>query len=300
MKILNGKYYLNYNQYFKYIKQHLKGYAFIDDNSDSKHIPYRKYTDFDEYLDFDIKNRFNNYFNIRILAYFDIKKRPNDNAEENFNYKYICDKIFGGDNFMNMLGDPNDKMSKYLYKKIISIIDNISKSKEAINKKFEFSSFFKLDYSNLYELLSCIEEEKKSFFDILNNNAFFIEQTSNVFHRILSRLSDDKNIEKKDEKKIEYITDKIFEFFKMENEDKYLSELLEFNKKEFFNSFINKIKQMKDKDKESIKKQYELFLKIEDKTHYVHFYIKTIEIFFENNEEYFYNCLSCNKNLFKD
>ena len=300
LKILNGKYYLNYNQYFKYIKQHLKGYAFIDDNSDSKHIPYRKYTDFDEYLDFDIKNRFNNYFNIRILAYFDIKKRPNDNAEENFNYKYICDKIFGGDNFMNMLGDPNDKMSKYLYKKIISIIDNISKSKEAINKKFEFSSFFKLDYSNLYELLSCIEEEKKSFFDILNNNAFFIEQTSNVFHRILSRLSDDKNIEKKDEKKIEYITDKIFEFFKMENEDKYLSELLEFNKKEFFNSFINKIKQMKDKDKESIKKQYELFLKIEDKTHYVHFYIKTIEIFFENNEEYFYNCLSCNKNLFED
>jgi hypothetical protein len=57
---------------------------------------------------------------------------------------------------------------------------------------------------------------------------------------------------------------------------------------------------MKDKDKESIKKQYELFLKIEDKTHYVHFYIKTIEIFFENNEEYFYNCLSCNKNLFED
>ena len=302
MKILNGKYYKNYNQYLNYIKPHLKGYAFFDYNNDSKHIPYRKYTDFDEYLDYYKKSRVNNYFNIRALAYFDIKKRSNDNNEEdNFNYNYICTKIFEyGNSFMNMLGDPNNKMNKHLYKKIISIIDYMSKSEEAKNKEFYTHTGFKLDYLNLYELFKCIEEEKKTFFDILNNNTFFIAQTSKIFDDVLDDLSIDKNIEKEEKKKIEYITDKIFEFFKMENEDKYLSELLKYNKKEFLNSFINAIKQMKDKDKENIKKQYELFLKIEEKTHYIHLYIKTIEIFFEKNEEYFYNFISCNKNLFED
>ena len=302
LKILNGKYYKNYNQYLNYIKPHLKGYAFFDYNNDSKHIPYRKYTDFDEYLDYYKKSRVNNYFNIRALAYFDIKKRSNDNNEEdNFNYNYICTKIFEYDNsFMNMLGDPNNKMNKHLYKKIISIIDYMSKSEEAKNKEFYTHTGFKLDYLNLYELFKCIEEEKKTFFDILNNNTFFIAQTSKIFDDVLDDLSIDKNIEKEEKKKIEYITDKIFEFFKMENEDKYLSELLKYNKKEFLNSFINAIKQMKDKDKENIKKQYELFLKIEEKTHYIHLYIKTIEIFFEKNEEYFYNFISCNKNLFED
>ena len=78
LKILNGKsYYLIYFDYIKYIKPHLKGYAFLDDNSDSKSIPYRKYTDFDEYLGFYKNRRYNAYFyfDIRTLAYFDIKKK---------------------------------------------------------------------------------------------------------------------------------------------------------------------------------------------------------------------------------
>ena len=298
LKILNGKSYLKYADYIKYIKPHLKGYAFLDDNSDSKNIPYRKLTDFDEYLDFYKNRRFKVYFNIRALAYFDIKKRSNDNEEDNFNFNYICSNIFEHDNFLKMLDCPNDKMNKHLYKKIISIIDYASK--EFKNKEINGHSLLNSFYLNLYELFVYIEEEKKTFFDILNNNAYFISYVSSSFSSVLFSFSFEKNLVYKDMKKVKYITDKIFEFFKMESEDKYLSKLLEYNKKEFFNSFINKIKQMKDKDKESIKKQYELFLKIENKSHYIHFYIKTIEIFFEKNEEYFYNCLSYNKNLFED
>ena len=300
LKMLNGKCYQYYENYLKYIKPHLRGYAFLDENSDRKKIPYRKYTDFDEHLDYYKKSRIKRYFNIRVLAYFDIKRRPNDNNEEdNFNFNYICNKFFEEKLYViKMLDEPNGKMNKHLYKKIISIIDYISK--EAKNKEIECYEFFRYELlDNLYELFVCIEEENKTFFDILNNNTFFISQTSKTFDAILLTFSYHK-ILMKDMKKIEYITNKIFEFFKMESEDKYLGELVKYNKKEFFNSFINKIKQMKDKDKESIKKQYDLFLKFEDKTHYIHFYIKSIEIFFENNEEYFYNCLSCNKNLFKD
>ena len=169
LKILNGKSYLKYADYIKYIKPHLKGYAFLDDNSDSKNIPYRKLTDFDEYLDFYKNRRFKVYFNIRALAYFDIKKRSNDNEEDNFNFNYICSNIFEHDNFLKMLDCPNDKMNKHLYKKIISIIDYASK--EFKNKEINGHSLLNSFYLNLYELFVYIEEEKKTFFDILNNNA---------------------------------------------------------------------------------------------------------------------------------
>ena len=301
LKILNGKsYYLIYFDYIKYIKPHLKGYAFLDDNSDSKSIPYRKYTDFDEYLGFYKNRRYNAYFyfDIRTLAYFDIKKRSNDNEDDNFNFNFIYNNIFKGANFLKMLDSPNDKMNKHLYEKIISIIDNVSKA--TINIEINECNLFDPDYLNLYELFVCIEEEKKTFFDILNNNASVIDYISLMFECALYSFSFEKNKKYKDMKKVKYITDKIFEFFKMVSEDKYLRGLLEYNKNEFFKSFFNKIKQMKDKDKESIKKQYEIFLKIENKTHYIHLYIKTIGIFFDKNEEYFYNCLSCNKNLFED
>jgi len=301
LKMLKGKCYQNYENYLKYIKPHLRGYAFLDENNESKIIPYRKYTDFDEFLDYHKKYRTKRYFNIRVLTYFDIKKRPNSNEEDNFNFNFICNKLFEeGCYIADMLYEPNEKMNKHLYKKIISIIDYMSK--EVKNKECECNEFFRDDMlNNLYELFACIEEEKKTFFDILNNNKLFITITSNTFDSALFHLYFGSIIRNDmiKMKKREYIVNKIFEFYKMENEDKYLSKLLEYNEKEFFNSFFNKIKQMKNKDKESIKKQYELFLKINNKTNYIHLYIKSIGIFFENNEEYFYNCLSCNINLFK-
>ena len=86
-----------------------------------------------------------------------------------------------------------------------------------------------------------------------------------------------------DKKKIEYMTDTIFEFFKMGNEEKYLNILIKFNKNEFLKLFINKIKKVKDKDKEAIKKEYEVLINdIDEKKYkYISFYIKILEIFFE-------------------
>ena len=190
LKILNGKSYQYYNNYLKYIKPHLKGYAFLDDNSDSKSIPYRKYTDFDEYLDFYKNRTFKAYLNIRALAYFDIKKRSNDNEDDNFNYNYIYKNIFERLNFLNMLDCPNEKMNKHLYKKIISIIDYVSK--ETKNKEINGYGSIKSNYLNLYELFVFIEEEKKTFFDILNNNAFIIAYISDAFNKVLFSFSFEK------------------------------------------------------------------------------------------------------------
>ena len=49
---------------------------------------------------------------------------------------------------------------------------------------------------------------------------------------------------------------------------------------------------------EAIKKEYELILSDDYKLSHIGLLIKIYEIFLENNEEYFYNCLSCHKDLF--
>ena len=232
--------------YMKIIKPHLKGYAFIDNNKINKNIPYHKYTDFDEYFEAFKYHKNSKEFNIRALAFFDIKKVSNDNEEDNVNYNYVCKKLFDENcTFFDMLKEPNNKMNKHLYKKIISIIEYISK--ETINKKFNkeeiegdnsdkdkeyIASITSFEYLNLYELLVCIKEENKTFFDILNNNRFFIAQTSKIFDYLLEDFASKKyKIEKKI---IEYITDGIFEFYKMENDDKYLKKLIKYKKKRIF------------------------------------------------------------------
>ena len=104
-----------------------------------------------------------------------------------------------------------------------------------------------------------------------------------------------------DKKKIEFMTERILEFYKMEDEDKYLDKLIKYNKNKFLNSFINKIKEPKDKDKdkEIIRTEYELLLYDGEKANYMSTYFKILEILFESNEEYFYNFLSCNQYLFE-
>ena len=298
--------------YIKIIKPYLKGYAFYDNNNSNKNIPYHKYTDFDEYLEAFKYCKDSKELNIRALALFDIKKRSNDNGEDNDNYNYICKKLFEEKcSLFEMLKEPNNKMNKYLYKKIISIIEYISK--ETINKKFNeeeiednsikdskyIASIINFDYLNLYELFVCIKEEQKTFFDILNNNKFFIAQTSKIFGYLLEDFKNKKyNILKKN---IDYITDTIFEFYKMENEDKYLKKSIIYKKKEFMNSFINKIQKSNNKEIETFKKEYELILNEDYKGNYIDLFIKIIEIFLENNEEeYFYNCISCHQTLFEE
>ena len=353
---LKEKYCSNYKMYMEVLYPYLKGYAFIDDNNNSKIIPYHKYTDFNEYFERLKYHKYSNEIHIRALAYYDIRKRSNNNEEDNTNFNFICKKLYDEKcSFMDMLKEPGDEINKHLLKKIISIIDYISK--ETINREYnlelikvskENSEHYEevgicddednenndnndnnnedneykegnltkerynknkekekqslqticFDYLNLYELFVCIKEEKKTFFDICNKNPFFIAQTSKIFDNLLEEFKTKKYINI-DKKKIEYMNERILEFYKMENEDKYLSKLIIYNKNEFLNSFINKIKKPKDKDKEIIKKQYELFLNDEGKTNYISSYMKIMEIFFENNEEYFYNCLNCNKSLFE-
>jgi len=319
--------------FIELLNPYRKGYAFIDDNN-SKIIPYHKYTDFNEYFEGLKYHKYSKEIHIRALAYYDIRKRSNDNEEENVNFNYICKKIFDEKcSFMDMLTEPGNEINKHLLKKIISIIDYISK--ETINRQFNLEELNNskentehneegeedddnenkenkggnedkkqkfeticFDYLNLYELFVCMKEDKKTFYDICNKNPFFIAQTSNIFGGLLEdfRTKEYINIDKK---KIEYMTEKILEFYKMENEDKYLSKLIEYNTKEFFDSFINKIKKPKDKDKEIIRKEYELLLNDYGKYRYISSFMKIMEIFFENNEEYFYNCLNCNKDFFE-
>ena len=330
-KKIKGICYINYNKYMEYLSPYLRGYAFYDDNNNSKIIPYRSRLDFREYFERLKYHKYSNEINIRALAYYDIKKRSN-NEENNYNFDFICEQLFDKKcSFMDMLKEPQNEINKHLLKKIISIIEYISK--ETINREFKVEDLkdskevdegneengdneyhennynndedkkqklptICFDYLNLYELFVCIKEEKKTFFDICNKNPFFIAQTSKIFDNLLEEFKTKKYINI-DKKKIEYMNERILEFYKMENEDKYLSKLIIYNKNEFLNSFINKIKKPKDKDKEIIKKQYELFLNDEGKTNYISSYMKIMEIFFENNEEYFYNCLNCNKSLFE-
>ena len=317
--------YINYEKYMKFIKPFRKGYAFYDDNKNNKNIPYHKYTDFNEHFERLKYHKYSNEIHIRALAYYDIRKRSNDNEEDNYNFNYICTKLFDENySFMNILNEPRNKINKYLYKKIISIIDYISK--ETINKEFNRAKLKDLKqndesneekeycchckrfqskedikqgfhhiyfyYFNLYELFLCINEEKKTFFDILNNNAFFITQTSIIFDNFLEHCRYMKS------ERIKYITDKILEFYKMENENKYLRKLIAYNKNEFLNSFINKIQKMKDNDKGNIEKEYELLFNDKLEMKYLNLYIKIFEIFFESNEEYFFNYLNYIKNLY--
>jgi len=332
-KIFKGRYYFNYENYIRIIKPYLKGYAFYDDNNNTKSIPYHKYTDFNEYFESLKYHKYSKEIHIRALAYYDIKKRSNNNEEENINFNYICTKLFNQKcSFMDMLKEPNNEINRYLCKKIISIIDYISKNTknkqfkiEKLNEndetgkddedkeekkyyyynkhqhnKVEIKKGFKaicFDYLNLYKLFKCIEEEKKTFFDILNNNSFFITQTSEDFDHLLEDFRNKKyiNLEKKE---IEYITDKILEFFKMENENKYLEKLIIYNKKEFLNSFINKLKKMKENGFGSIQKEYELFFNDKLKINYLNLYIEIFVLFFENNEEYFFEYLNFTKVLY--
>ena len=316
--------YVNYEKYMKFIKPFRKGYAFYDDNKSNKNIPYHKYTDINEYFERLKYHNYSNEIHIRALAYYDIRKKSNDNEEDNSNFNYICTKLFDENcSFMNILNEPRNKINKYLYKKIISIIDYISK--ETINKEFNREKlkdlkqndednkknkycfhyksyqskkdikqgfhFICFEYFNLYELFLCLEEEKKTFFDILNNNEFFITQASIIFDNFLEHFRYKKR------ERIKYITDKILEFYKMENENKYLRKLITYNKNEFLNSFINKIKKLKDKEKRNIEEEYELLFNDKLEMKYLNLYIKIVEIFFENNEEYFFNYLNYIKNL---
>ena len=196
LKNFNGIYYLNYENYMKFIYPYLRGYAFYDDNHNNKNIPYHKYTDFKDYFE-SLKYHKNIYeIHIRALAYYDFRKRSNDNEEDNVNFNYICTKLSDYDHyFLDILKEPCIEINKYLYKKFISFIDYMSK--ETINRDFEIEDskeeyvnddvvseiyrdnkekephctydkynekrnlFF--DQLNLYELFICIKEEKKNF-----------------------------------------------------------------------------------------------------------------------------------------
>jgi len=84
----------------------------------------------------------------------------------------------------------------------------------------------------------------------------------------------------------------------MENENKYLEKLIIYNKKEFLNSFINKLKKMKENGFGSIQKEYELFFNDKLKINYLNLYIEIFVLFFENNEEYFFEYLNFTKVLY--
>ena len=70
----------------KFIKPFRKGYAFYDDNKSNKNRPYHKYTDINEYFERLKYHNYSNEIHIRALAYYDIKKRSNNNEEENINF----------------------------------------------------------------------------------------------------------------------------------------------------------------------------------------------------------------------
>ena len=59
----------------KALKPYLKGYAFYDDNNNSKNIPYHKYIDFNEFFEKEKYHKFSNEIHIRALAYYDFRKR---------------------------------------------------------------------------------------------------------------------------------------------------------------------------------------------------------------------------------
>ena len=350
---LKEKYCSNYKMYMEFLYPYLKGYAFIDDNNNSKTIPYHKYTDFNEYFESLKYHKYSKGIHIRALAYYDIRKRSNDNEEDNVNFNYICSKFYDEKcSFMDMLTEPGNEINKHLLKKIISIIEYISK--EAINNKdysLEESKDSKknnenneeegignddynednenkegnednenkegnltkdrynkkekerlqtifFDYLNLYELFVCLEEEKKTFFGICNYNTFFISQASKIFDKLVRKFKTNKYINI-DKKKIEYMTEKMFEFWIMENKNNYLDILMIHKSREFLNSLINKIKKPKDKDKEIIRKETEKFFEYIIQSNHIISYIQIMEIFFENNEEDFYNYLYKTKYLFE-
>jgi len=329
LNIFKKIFYFDTEEYMKIIKPYLKGYAFYDNNNNSRIIPYHKYTDFNEFFERLKYHKYSREIHIRALAYYDIKKRSNDNEEDNINFNYICKKFFVEKcSFMDMLKEPNNEINRHLCKKIISIIDYISK--ETINKEFNINDevdkaneenkyyyyhYFNqkqyrtkikkgfktivFDYLNLYKLFTCIEEEKKTFFDILNHNAFFIAQTSEIFSNLLEDLINKKLIDI-EKKKIEYMRDRILEFFKMENENKYLEKLIIYNKKEFLNSFINKLKELNENGIESIHKEYELFFNDKLKINYLNLYIRIFAILFENHKRYFFEYLNYTKVLYEN
>jgi len=154
----------NFKKYMEYLNPYIKGYAFYDDNNNSKIIPYHSYRDFGEYFESMKYDIYSNDIHIRILAYLDVKKTLIDNEEYTGNFDYICDKFFKSNcSFMDMLKEPSNKINKHLLKKIISIIEYISK--ETINKEFKLEGVDEDDKKVNEENKNdkCDEHKKKAY-----------------------------------------------------------------------------------------------------------------------------------------
>ena len=128
----------------------------------------------------------NNKINIRCLALLDFNNRENYQSDE-YNGYYIIVKEFFSDNelsFYSLLNEKPEFFNKYLFKKLISIIENLS----YIDLNYIDKKKYKINNNvilNTYQLLLTIKEEKKDFTNIFHDNKNFIHQTLNFLNVIV-------------------------------------------------------------------------------------------------------------------
>ena len=250
----------NYIQYFRYldfIKPKLNGYIYYQGDK-SKIL---KFNHFENYKNKTIK--------LMLMFHLDLTKKSNakineDEKEGNDNYILIWREIAKNKlSLFSVLDDSPKIFNKSIFPKFISIIKDLLKDSNKLEKDLTFEYWNKSDINeniinNLYEFLSFSKNEKNVLFNLSNESSLFFKMIKNLFYSVIDYLN--KNLCSSIEaKKIDFVKNEIYEFLKKDKEHYYKSFFL--SQKSiviyFTDTFMNKIKKLKDNS--SIQKEYNDF-----------------------------------------